>query len=150
VKVQITQLILEKSLYLVFLSKVEISLIERVPALSSPSSSPVFIARRDMPSSVAEVADNDTIETTPPPSQPLRVKKSRSVYPALIVGLSMVSRGEIGFLIANIGVSTSILSTNAFIVTIWAILLNTILGPIAVGLTVKLLGSKLSDGLWID
>jgi Kef-type K+ transport system membrane component KefB len=78
------------------------------------------------------------------------VKKFKGVYPALIVGLSMVSRGEIGFLIANIAFSTNVLSTNAFIVTIWAILLNTILGPIAVGLMVKLLGAKLTDGLWVD
>ena len=92
-----------------------------VPAVSLPSSAPAITAR-----------------------------KPKGVYPALIVGLSMVSRGEIGFLIANIGVSTNTLSTEAFIVTIWAILLNTILGPIAVGLMVKLLGSKLSDSVWVD
>jgi hypothetical protein len=124
----------------IFLSKVEISMIERAPATSSP----VLISHRNISSNNAH---NDTIETTPPPPPSrLPVRKSRSVYPALIVGLSMVSRGEIGFLIANIGVSTSILSAKVFIVTIWAILLNTILGPIAVGLMVKLLGSKLSDG----
>ncbi len=50
----------------------------------------------------------------------------------------------------NNNYSLNILSSQAFIVTIWAILLNTILGPIAVGLMVKLLGSKLTDGLWVD
>ncbi|CAF1363243.1 unnamed protein product [Rotaria sordida] len=125
-------------------------MIERVSALPS-SSTPTLITHRNFSLS-ADAVQDEPIETTtslsPPPPQPL--KKSRSVYPALIVGLSMVSRGEIGFLIANIAVSTSILSAEAFIVTIWAILLNTILGPIAVGFMVKLLGSKLTDGLWVD
>ncbi|CAF1333567.1 unnamed protein product [Rotaria sordida] len=126
-------------------------MIERVSPLPS-SSTPTLITHRNFSLS-ADAVQDEPIETTTslsssPPPQPL--KKSRSVYPALIVGLSMVSRGEIGFLIANIAVSTSILSTEAFIVTIWAILLNTILGPIAVGFMVKLLGSKLTDGLWVD
>jgi hypothetical protein len=118
-------------------------MIERVPS----SSTPTLISHRNLSFSDNAVRD-ETIEIITSP--PLPVKKFRGVYPALIVGLSMVSRGEIGFLIANIGVSTNILSPQAFIVTIWAILLNTILGPIAVGLMVKLLGSKLTDGLWVD
>jgi hypothetical protein len=120
-------------------------MIERVSVLPS-SSTPVLIAHRNLSSS-ANTTHDEPMETTPslPP-----VKKFRGVYPALIVGLSMVSRGEIGFLIANIAFSTNVLSANAFIVTIWAILLNTILGPIAVGLMVKLLGAKLTDGLWVD
>lgn len=125
-------------------------MIERVSVLPF-SSTPVLIAHRNLSSS-ANTAHDEPIETTttsPPPSS-IPVKKFKGVYPALIVGLSMVSRGEIGFLIANIGFSTNILSANAFIVTIWAILLNTILGPIAVGLMVKLLGAKLTDGLWVD
>ena len=122
-------------------------MIEQVSALPS-SSIPVLVARRSLSSSTNTVHDEPIETTTSPPSLPR--KKSRGVYPALIIGLSMVSRGEIGFLIANIGFSTNILSSKAFIVTIWAILLNTILGPIAVGLMVKLLGSKLTDGLWVD
>ncbi|CAF1333528.1 unnamed protein product [Rotaria sordida] len=125
-------------------------MIERVSTLPS-SSTPTLIAHRNF-SFFANAVQDEPIETTTSLSPPLpqSLKKSKSIYPALIVGLSMVSRGEIGFLIANIGVSTSILSAEAFIVTIWAILLNTILGPIAVGLMVKLLGSKLTDGLWVD
>jgi hypothetical protein len=122
-------------------------MIERVSALPS-SSTPVLIAHRRLSFSANIVHDEPIETTTSPPSVP--AKKFKGVYPALIVGLSMVSRGEIGFLIANIGYSASILSANAFIVTIWAILLNTILGPIAVGLMVKLLGPKLTDGLWVD
>jgi len=94
-----------------------------------------------------EIDDHTTEART---QQHTRKSKSSGVYPALIVGLGMVSRGEIGFLIANIGLSVQTLSTAAFVVTIWAIILNTILGPIAVGVMVKLLGTKLKDGMWID
>ena len=104
-------------------------MVERVPS----SSTPPLITHRHLSST-----DEQTI------------KKSKGIYPALIVGLSMVSRGEIGFLIANIAFSTNVLTSKAFIVTIWAILLNTILGPIAVGLMVKYVGTKLTDGLWVD
>ena len=121
-------------------------MVERV-SVPQPASSPVLIAHRHM-SSAASAPHDEPVETVP--SVPPPVKRLKGVYPALIVGSSMVSRGEIGFLIANIAFSTNVLSTNAFIVTIWAILLNTILGPIAVGLMVKLLGAKLTDGLWVD
>lgn len=120
-------------------------MIERVPTLPS-SSTLTLVAHRHLSTS-ANTTHDEPIETT---VSPRPVKRTGGVYPALIVGLSMVSRGEIGFLIANIGFSTSILSAKAFIVTIWAILLNTILGPIAVGLMVKILGPKLTDGLWVD
>lgn len=47
----------------------------------------------------------------------------------------MVARGEIGLLIIQLGLNdTSFLSEEAFLVSIWAIVLNTILGPLAVGL----------------
>lgn len=120
-------------------------MVERVSTLPS-SSSPTLLSHRHITEST-QTTHNESTET---PVLPQSVKRIGGVYPALIVGLSMVSRGEIGFLIANIGFSTSILSSKAFIVTIWAILLNTILGPIAVGLMVKLLGPKLNDGLWVD
>src|SRR5579871_4482604 len=122
-------------------------MIEQIPSSSIPTS----IIHRNISFPLDDVHDqsNETITITTTPS-PLPIKKCRGIYPSLIVGLSMVSRGEIGFLIANISLSTNILSTKAFIVTIWAILLNTILGPIAVGLMIKLFGSKLNDGLWID
>ena len=126
----------------------EISIVERVSARPS-SSTPVLITHRNHSFST-NIAHDEPIETTVSSPLPVPLRQSKGFYPALIVGLSMVSRGEIGFLIANIGVSASILSAKAYIVTIWAILLNTILGPIAVGLVVKLLGSKLSDGLWVD
>lgn len=47
----------------------------------------------------------------------------------------MVARGEIGLLIIQLGLNdTSFLSEETFLVSIWAIVLNTILGPLCVGL----------------
>lgn len=47
----------------------------------------------------------------------------------------MVARGEIGLLIIQLGLNdTTFLSEEAFLVSIWAIVLNTILGPLSVGL----------------
>ncbi|KAK9461515.1 Sodium/hydrogen exchanger family-domain-containing protein [Lipomyces oligophaga] len=80
--------------------------------------------------------------------------KSRSIYPASILGWAMVARGEIGFLISSVGEANEIFrqnpksqqSSDIFLVVTWAIVLCTIVGPLAVGLLVrrvnKLQGSK--------
>ena len=61
----------------------------------------------------------------------------------------MVARGEIGLLIIEIGYnSTSYVSEEAFITGVWAILLNTIIGPITVGLLVKAYGKRIAEGEW--
>lgn len=50
----------------------------------------------------------------------------------------MTARGEIGLLIIQLGLNTtSALSEEAFLVAIWAIVLNTILGPVSVALLLK-------------
>lgn len=47
----------------------------------------------------------------------------------------MVARGEIGLLIIQVGLNeTPFLSEEAFITAAWAIILNTIIGPMSVGL----------------
>lgn len=52
--------------------------------------------------------------------------------------MAMVARGEIGLLIIQIGLNqTTFLSEEAFLVAIWAIVLNTIIGPVLVGLLLK-------------
>lgn len=59
--------------------------------------------------------------------------------PAIILGLAMVARGEIGLLIIQLAYNQSgIVSEEGFITAIWAILLNTIVGPMAVGFYIKL------------
>jgi hypothetical protein len=61
----------------------------------------------------------------------------------------MVARGEIGLLIVEIGFNNaSYVSSEGFITAIWAILLNTIIGPILVGLWIKSKGGLISKGPW--
>lgn len=72
-----------------------------------------------------------------------------SLEPALLLGFAMVARGEIGLLIVQIGYNdTPYVSDAGFLTAIWAIMLNTILGPIAVGLLVKYRGKGISQGAW--
>ena len=67
-----------------------------------------------------------------------------SIYPALIVGFAMVPRGEIGFLISSLAQSTGVFGGNPgsgesdlFLITTWAIVLCTVLGPLCVGILVR-------------
>lgn len=74
---------------------------------------------------------------------PSQIKQHVSLYPAALVGCAMVSRGEIGFLISSVAESNGVFgpsskgSSELYLVVTWAILLCTLLGPIAVGLMVK-------------
>lgn len=76
--------------------------------------------------------------------------KPLSLYPASILATAMVSRGEIGFLIASVAESRGIFANNTldgkptrndsseiFLIVIWAITLCTIIGPLGVGLMVR-------------
>ena len=72
------------------------------------------------------------------------------------MGSAMVARGEIGLLIAQIAKNGSehesngegLLSDEAFLVCIWAILLCTLVGPISVGFVIRWWGPKVSSGIW--
>ncbi|GIZ48947.1 hypothetical protein CKM354_001199000 [Cercospora kikuchii] len=76
-------------------------------------------------------------------------KVKPSIYPGLLLGMAMVARGEIGLLIVEIGYNNTPYVTQAgFLTAIWAILLNTILGPIAVGLLVKYKADQIAHGDW--
>ncbi|KAJ4348768.1 uncharacterized protein N0V89_010146 [Didymosphaeria variabile] len=81
---------------------------------------------------------------------PARESVASSVLPpALLLGMAMVARGEIGLLIVEIGYNnTDYVSADGFITAIWAILLNTIIGPIFVGLLVKFRGERIAKGKW--
>lgn len=80
---------------------------------------------------------------------PRTTAAKRALAPAFLLGLAMVARGEIGLLIVEIGYNnTDYVSEGGFLTAIWAILLNTIIGPMAVGLLVKLKGSEIGDGAW--
>ncbi|PYH75408.1 Sodium/hydrogen exchanger [Aspergillus uvarum CBS 121591] len=68
---------------------------------------------------------------------------------AFLLGSAMVARGEIGLLIIEIGYNeTSYVSEEAFITGVWAILLNTIIGPATVGLLIKYCGRRIGEGEW--
>ncbi|CAE7205245.1 hypothetical protein PTNB73_07068 [Pyrenophora teres f. teres] len=69
--------------------------------------------------------------------------------PAILLGMAMVARGEIGLLIVEIGYNnTPYVTSEGFITAIWAILLNTIIGPVFVGLVIKYKGEKIGKGPW--
>jgi hypothetical protein len=71
----------------------------------------------------------------------------KNLYPALLLGLAMTTRGEIGFLIAAIGQSTSVGGpTEVYLVVLWAILLCTLIGPIGVGVLARRLKGMASIG----
>jgi Kef-type K+ transport system membrane component KefB len=69
--------------------------------------------------------------------------KPKSLYPASILSLAMVARGEIGYLIASLAESKGIFGKNSqgssetYLVVVWAISLCTLIGPISVGTLVK-------------
>jgi hypothetical protein len=72
-----------------------------------------------------------------------------SIYPAALLGLAMIARGEIGLLIIQIGRNeTQYLSEDAFIIAIWAIVFNTIVGPMAVGFLLKAKATVIAEGPW--
>lgn len=88
------------------------------------------------------------IQSATPTQVDATTVKPRSIYPASILGCAMTARGEIGFLISSIAESNGIYSNSStsqpkgtssdtFLVVTWAIMLCTILGPLAVGLVVK-------------
>ncbi|KAH2987178.1 hypothetical protein KXW58_007482 [Aspergillus fumigatus] len=81
-----------------------------------------------------------------------RQQRPRSLYPASILGLAMVARGEIGYLIASLAEADGIFSPHSsssprtdsqevaseiYLVVIWAITLCTFIGPLCVGFLVK-------------
>lgn len=69
--------------------------------------------------------------------------KPLSLYPASILGIAMVARGEIGFLISAVAESNGIFGSSStgdseiFLTATWAIALCTIMGPLGVGLLVR-------------
>lgn len=70
--------------------------------------------------------------------------KPKSLYPPSILGLAMVTRGEVGYLIASLAQSQGMFGTGSsgeiseiYMVIIWAISICTLIGPICLGTLVK-------------
>ncbi|TKA33937.1 hypothetical protein B0A54_15117 [Friedmanniomyces endolithicus] len=95
------------------------------------------------------VAHAGEARTGPAASRTRNSRVKAAVSPGCLLGMAMVARGEIGLLIIQIGFnSTTYLSQAAFVTGIWAILLNTIIGPIAAGMLVKHRGKAIGEGVW--
>jgi hypothetical protein len=101
-------------------------------------------------------ATNPERDESPPQTSPVatadrsndknksKVPRVVSLYPAAMLGSAMVARGEIGFLISSVAESEGIFgepgeggSSELYLVVTWAILLCTLLGPIAIGTLTK-------------
>jgi Kef-type K+ transport system membrane component KefB len=68
---------------------------------------------------------------------------------AFILGSAMIARGEIGLLILQLGYAQSgHLSDEGFIVGTWAVVLNTLIGPLAVGALMRRFGERVIAGPW--
>ena len=72
------------------------------------------------------------------------------IIPACFLGIAMVSRGEIGLLVAQIAhdPESSLLEDDTYIIAIWAILLCTLIGPIGTGVVVKRWNKWLQTNTW--
>ncbi|KAK9239191.1 Sodium/hydrogen exchanger family-domain-containing protein [Lipomyces kononenkoae] len=86
--------------------------------------------------------DRTTAKAIPPTSS--LPPKPKSLYPSSILGLAMVARGEVGYLIASLGERSGIFSKGSsggnseiYLIVIWAITLCTLIGPISVGTLVR-------------
>ncbi|KAJ1021940.1 hypothetical protein NDA16_003702 [Ustilago loliicola] len=70
-------------------------------------------------------------------STPLPLEKPLVWPAALFLGTALMSRGEIGFLIMNIANQGGLIGQQAFNVGIWAITLNTLAGPMSIGILMR-------------
>ncbi|KAK4666647.1 hypothetical protein QC763_302170 [Podospora pseudopauciseta] len=86
----------------------------------------------------------------PKPAPPANERMSADWAPATLLGTAMVARGEIGLLIIQIGLNeTPFLTRKAFVVGVWAIVLNTIIGPVSVGVLLEKVGDQIAtDKTW--
>lgn len=80
--------------------------------------------------------------------------KANPAYPALLLGMAMTTRGEIGFLIAAVAQTAGVISPEeVYLVINWGIVLCTLIGPIGVGIIarrIKKVGKEEVLGGWGD
>ncbi|RWA05018.1 hypothetical protein EKO27_g10083, partial [Xylaria grammica] len=107
----------------------------------------------------------DRTSSSSPHSESAIPPKPLSLYPAAVMGCTMVARGEIGFLISSTAESQGVFrrasedaskASELFLIVTWAIFLCTILGPLCSGLLVRRIkkleqargGSRSVLGVW--
>ncbi|KAI9189330.1 hypothetical protein H9P43_000761 [Blastocladiella emersonii ATCC 22665] len=67
---------------------------------------------------------------------------------AAILGLGLVARGEIGLVIAELAVSSGAMGQDAFLVSVWAILVCTAVGPLVLAAVARRTWPRVSGGPW--
>jgi hypothetical protein len=81
-------------------------------------------------------------------------QKANLAYAALLLGMAMTTRGEIGFLIAAVAQTAGVISPEeVYFVINWGIVLCTLMGPIGVGIIarrIKKVGKEEVLGGWGD
>ncbi|KAI0829235.1 hypothetical protein BC628DRAFT_1408747 [Trametes gibbosa] len=104
-------------------------------------------------------ADATSLGSNDPIRVPSTHRAATSIPAAAFMGAAMVARGEIGLLIAQLARGGSehapggsgvegVLSEEPFLLCIWAILLCTLVGPVALGYFVRRWGPRLNSGIW--
>jgi Kef-type K+ transport system membrane component KefB len=78
-----------------------------------------------------------------------RLPDEHGILAAVLLGMSMIARGEVGLLIANLAYTQNgPLHKESFLVCIWAILICTVIGPIGVGVLARHRHSRIMGGSW--
>jgi Kef-type K+ transport system membrane component KefB len=111
---------------------------------------------RSLRSLILNATHHKSIRSPAPANRSIEVSPTRglgedkaTLPSALLVGAAMVARGEIGLIILQIGYNTSgKLSEESFVVGNWAVVLNTIVGPVTVGVIVRMWQSRIMKGAW--
>ncbi|KAK7687090.1 hypothetical protein QCA50_009591 [Cerrena zonata] len=137
-----------------FIPRIHHTLLRLVQKSNSRTSRPTANFGLSSRPTTPSLAVPDRAATKVQPTLAQRFKSS--LVPALFMGSAMVARGEIGLLIAQIAKNGSehgsseegLLSDEAFLVCIWAILLCTLVGPISVGFVIRWWGPRVSSGIW--
>ncbi|CAK1363462.1 High-affinity Na(+)/H(+) antiporter NhaS3 [Cercospora beticola] len=120
-------------------------LTEPIPANARPRPESAVLRQPSNATATAEASTEITASTpvalANTPRKRASLPKPKSLYPSSILGMAMVSRGEIGFLISSVAESRGVFGAESqnstFLIVTWAILLCTLIGPITVGLLVK-------------
>ncbi|KDQ55732.1 hypothetical protein JAAARDRAFT_159083, partial [Jaapia argillacea MUCL 33604] len=84
--------------------------------------------------SAAQPSPPQSPSPSPQSSSPSQTPEPPSslLIPSTLLSLAMVARGEIGLLIAQLSRSASLLDEDLFLISVWAIVVCTIVGPVGV------------------
>jgi hypothetical protein len=106
---------------------------KKLDPVSSSLPQPMKEKNPQPPLTIQVPAEQDATMTEVTPKSP------KSLYPSVILGLAMVTRGEIAFLIASMAQAEGIFTSTKelYLIVVWAGLLCTIAGPIGVGWLVR-------------